>query len=1194
MTSLLNPLTVALRGSHLIEASAGTGKTYALVCLYVRLILGHGETCRAHLAAEQILVLTFTRAATHELRERIRERLVELRHYLQEITGAADDAARQAIIDRTDDDFMRGLLNEMASYDSALEHCTKAAAEMDKAAIHTIHSFCQKALQRFAFATGYPFDQTLDTDTAELKTNVANDYWRRFIQPASRWLYLELAAIKIKPSAHAVPLLEPGLLGKAFQHFDIETSADPQQRPFPHEVADHTDVTSRLVETRDKVRATLTEQWAPFNQWLRTQLTQKKLKAGSYKDAPFNALQAFVEGGHVETDKLCKFTPSHNGGFMWAKGKTQPLPESLTAPQRLGEFLDEYKDAPDFPIKTLLQHAADWMAAEMDKRLEQQGTITFDTMVTHLADALINDQHGALADLLAGTYPAALIDEFQDTDAGQYAIFNAIYRHRDPATYAWLMIGDPKQSIYGFRGADIETYVAAKKAVDEVHTLTTNFRSTTAIVAAANHLFLSSPLNPANRHDVEADPGIFGNTAIGYDPIAASGRDDIFTVDGQPASAVRLCYTDPVDTAVLGKEKATEDLAKQFAVRIMELLGQARNDHAGFTNGGRYTRLKPGDIACLVRNKNEAATLKVALQGHGVDSVFLSDKSNVYDSPTATDLFHILRALISPQEGRRVRAALGSDFLAWDSASLAAQIEDDEQWLRHLQVFRDLHDTWMRFGILPALHKLVHSLDVAARQRDERALTDYFHLAELLQQASAGLDGMEAVLDYLETAMADDNVGDNGEIQLRLENEHNRVRIMTIHMAKGLQFPLVMLPFTGVVQTPDRRDAPDEAMRLLYVAITRAIHACWIGLTPCRAGSGREHQLETTALGRLLFGERHLDLPAIDNTLDLLCDDTQYLRLDRNRQASGDTLQQDAHVPTPRLPALPAIRRPEPWGVTSYSRITRRASHAWFSAASERLLESDGHDAAIDASAARTIHDFQRGPEAGNLLHSLLEKAGNRGFSRCDTTLLTDIVQAGCRETHWQDDAPVLTDWLERLITTPLPLGGEPVAFTQFKATLAESEFWLRLDKTRLDDLEQLAHELLPGARDTLPHQQLNGMLKGFIDLLFCAEGRYYVLDYKSNYLGPDASAYTQENMRGAMLAHRYELQGMIYQLALHRLLRARLPDYDPAQHLGGSLFYFLRGIDSAERGLYHLNATPELIERIDALFDGRNTEKAT
>ncbi len=1164
----LNPFTLPLDGSRLIEASAGTGKTYTLAALYVRLVLGLGSTAFADgLPPEQILVLTFTRAATRELRQRIRERLDEAAAVLNHGISPRDP-------------FMEELLAACADNQQALaKRCTEAARQMDKAGIYTIHSFCQRVLKRFAFAARQTFEQELETDTAGLTQQAFDDYWRQFIQQQPATLANQL---------NKEGLNTPARLKNAANN-EIDTNEATEQQPLPDAIGQFVADSQVLSQLEDKAVRALRQEQQQLNDWLDAMLAGKYLSKKTCTAKRRKILNDAIDTGDLSRVEAV-FTPT---GLRWNKHKQQDIPANIEAAlNELAVYLDAKAEI-TFPREALLTHAANWTDVEIERQLESRAHITYDSMITALQRALENNPQRTLANQLFDAWPCTLIDEFQDTDPAQYAIFQHIYRDRDASAYLWLVIGDPKQAIYGFRGADIDIYIDAKEAIAESHrhTLGTNFRSSQGMVDATNCLFDTSPLS-----DTEA--GVFGHELIPFQPVAANGRNEIFEIDGEPVSPMTLVYP-PFELQSTG---ACQDaLAEVFANQIAELLVLGKQNRAGFRalSDNSFRPLRPQDITLLVRTGSQAKRLQSALSHHNISAVFLSDKTSIYASDEAQDLLTLLEAIAQPHDARLIRNALVTPLLNYSLDELTQQLEDDAHWQTLLTQFRAFHDQWQYRGVLAMLHQLVHELDLPQRQKDERTLTNLFHLAELLQDASQQLDGKAALLHYFATAIVEQTKSsdDSPELAPRLESERERLSIVTLHQSKGLEYPLVMMPFVSIAPDPKLEDDVNESMRLLYVGVTRARHACWVGLALNKRGAvgkSGKHQLETTAIGRLLFGEAHINEEAMDERLAALADG-QTITLDRevtdNAISAPDETRPALLSEAPELPT----RRPPYWRVTSYSGLYRQRSSSLFRADLERLDEEDDNEAASQITTNSGIHAFERGAAAGNLLHALLEAALQPDTrqqlmdgDQPNRQSIQQLVERFCRQPQWQDAQPLLADWLEQLLFTPLRLPEQTAQLIQLDAHLTEAEFWLRTDTLDTTELDALAAQLLPGERPLLDEKRLSGMLKGFIDLLFCVDGRYYVLDYKSNWLGANDTAYTQENMAQAMLSHRYELQALIYQQALHRLLQRRLPNYDPAQHLGGAVYFFLRGINADSQGLFTLPAQVQLLDAMETTLNQR------
>jgi exodeoxyribonuclease V beta subunit len=483
------------------------------------------------------------------------------------------------------------------------------------------------------------------------------------------------------------------------------------------------------------------------------------------------------------------------------------------------------------------------------------------------------------------------------------------------------------------------------------------------------------------------------------------------------------------------------------------------------------------------------------------------------------------------------------------------------------------------------LHDLLHAFDLPARLLarldGERALTNLLHLAELLQHAAASLDGEHALIRHLATQIANamDAQSETAEEQIvRLESEAELIKVITIHKSKGLEYPLVLLPFACSMREVDakgsfvwhdehgesrmdlaandsawiqaERERLQEDLRLLYVALTRARYACWLGIACYRVGNSKMPVLHKSAFGHVLSGGEVIQPQDLLPRLEALRGSHPGLHIQTLQAPATHPLKPTSDTVTPLWEARIYQGRPmERWWVASYSSLKYAESAEVRAPAPETanqdiLIEVGGEQPApseLAPAPAQGMHAFHAGAEAGTFLHDLLEWVADEEFADVsrDTVALEKEIARRCQRRGWQASIPLLSHWLPSLIRAPLPL----------------------------------------------PADRINGLLKGFIDLVAEYRGRYYVIDYKSNKLGTDASAYTPEAMRDSVLRERYDLQYAIYTLALHRQLRARLPGYDYERHMGGVAYLYLRGIDGASGGVHGERLPYALIDAMDRLF---------
>jgi exodeoxyribonuclease V beta subunit len=748
-------------------------------------------------------------------------------------------------------------------------------------------------------------------------------------------------------------------------------------------------------------------------------------------------------------------------------------------------------------------------------------------------------------------------------------------------------------------------------------------------VAAVNAVFAQ-----AERHATGAFH--FADRGLPFVPVQARGRTETFLCDGAEQPALRLWLLD--DEAPVGVRMYREQMAGACAAGIVDLLQAAERGACGFGMAeGAFTPLKPADIAILVRSHNEASEIRAALAQRNVRSVFLSDRDSVLESIEAHDVLLWLRAAAEPASDAAMRAALATRSLDLGYAELERLNVDERHWERRGQQWFELRETWRRGGVLAMLHRLLHVFDLPARLLNapggERALTNLLHLAELLQQAASTIEGEQALIRHLAERIADTSSHHGDDQIVRLESDDDLVKVVTIHKSKGLEYPLVFLPFAcasggsrgghgyryhdgdgaqlellsashdgageSVREAKDaaERAALQEDLRLLYVAMTRARHACWVGVAPVSHNTAKKPQVHRGAFGHLLTGGTEIDNGAIEGLLRELAKGHPSIVVEYMPAPHERAYEPTRRDETPLPARQPRIARAAPWWIASYSalRYADDAVVAPETAADDVIVEYASEPVATSADVA-TIHGFERGAEAGTFLHDLLEWVAEEGFAAiaADPARLRDTVARRCERRGWERAIEPLTGWLLGFLRTPLalPEGGKLVLGelddpSRYRAEL-EFLFEARGVDTLVLDRIVREHTLDGAARPSLAADKVNGMLKGFIDLIVEHEGRWYVADYKSNWLGVDDRAYTPAAMRHSILDSRYELQYALYLLALHRQLRARLgAAYDYDTHVGGAVYLYLRGIDGKGHGVHVERPPRAMIDALDALFEG-------
>ena len=1126
----LNVKTLPLSGRSLIEASAGTGKTYTITSLVLRCVLGRGIP--RPLEMREILIVTFTRAATEELRGRVRERL----HCAQKafLSGDADG-----------DPYIRELLADTAERERDIGRLRQAELDLDLAAIQTIHGFANSCLQQYAFESGVRFDVQLQEGQDPIETAVIRDVWRELIYPLSSFPASVMLSRFPDSDAFIIHLRAMA------QHPNTVLTGVPDKNWHALQL----DIQQRLHD--------LARLWSTRGEELLTALQSCRFNKGGRQgiERASGALQKLHSDGVEPAYHDVLGLSRHHLSAELSRNKQQVLPD-----HPLIEAIEGLCSVAGALAPRALHDAIPLVAERMEARKKQRNCIGFDDLLQLLDGALKGAGGTRLARVITDQYPLAMIDEFQDTDPVQWSVFRRIYADRG----ALLLIGDPKQAIYRFRGADIHTYIAARRDTEARFRLGVNYRSVPKLVDAVNALF---------QRRSDADP-FMAPEDIPFDPVTA-GQDAsaVLTINGDAIPPLQFMI-DPT----VGSQSKTQ-LAKVFSSHcvnhLAELLQQARSGQVRI--GER--RLVESDIAILVRGKDEAAKLTPLLDDAGIAWRYQAGAS-VYKSAEAQDMFNILIAVLARGQERSLRAAMGTALMCRRLDELEQLFTNEHVLATTQQVFEDLYDRWVRHGVLAMCRALLFAFNVPQRllcePRGERRLTDILHLAELLQLESDQLDSVESLLAVLSrriTATEDDAETH----QLRLESDAARVQIATMHASKGLEFPVVYIPFpwtareadfpvwydhrqqrywdlTGSVEAMQRADRERlaEDVRLLYVAFTRARQLCVSALAVVKPGGA-------------------------GNALDWLLDATDGNHPDRWQALAGcsgvalrevSALTQRRLEPVAITKASQAARMfagniPKNWGITSYSSLMRlanaRAEHVFRQPELQRESVLSGPIRQVTS-----LLDFDRGASHGSFLHGLLEHAdfASVAAGASQRSYIEKAVATAQYDAGW---VPVLEQMLTDVLCTPLD--GDQLRLATLPAVQRQSELGFDIslgwfDGHRLDALLR-ANGMLPDAAPTLDFQRVNGLLTGYVDLVFQYQGRYYVADFKSNYLGPRRSDYDTPAMTRSIVEHRYDLQYLLYSLALERHLKQRLGQrYDPDRHYGGVYYLYLRGMSaSAEDG---------------------------
>jgi exodeoxyribonuclease V beta subunit len=1197
----LDLVNVSLTGRKLVESSAGTGKTYAITSFYVRLLL------ERRLSVSQILVVTFTEAATEDLKRRIRTRIREAAGAFA--TGEAKDP------------FLAGLLRKTTDWTMAHGILSDALRTLDEAAIFTIHAFCQRVLQENAFESGSLFETDFITNQDALLREIVDDFWRAEVYPASPLFIRHAWQQSLTPES----LLEFAKQGIAWPLLEVIPKTEKPDLSVQKALEQALWSAYRsLGAAWESSKATVSDillnyQGLNRNTYRRPTVEDDLREMETYlvSQNPLSVPDGFEK---FCTSKLAKslkgnYGPPHHAFFVLCED-FRSLCEELQASFRQS-------------VLALKVRLAGFVRSELRKRKQQLHLRSFDDLLLDLHGVLTGSGRGVLAMALRQRYAAALIDEFQDTDPLQYGIFQRLFLVEPTVVgptgvgeTGIFLIGDPKQAIYSFRGADVFAYMQAARDIEERLTLDKNWRSTPRLVEALNHLFQNSP-----------DPFVFPE--IKFHAVQV-GRGDAgeFAWEGEASSApLKLWVMRRAESdQPISKGRAKEELPVAVASEVVRWLQAGTAGKAKVEN----KPLAPHHIAVLVRTNEEARRMQAALQNAEVPSVIHSDES-VFQSPEALELQRVLAGVAEPGNEGKVRAALATDLLGVTGVELARLAQDEIAWDGWLETFALYRGLWLDEGFMTMVAALITRQQVRSRllayPGGERRLTNVLHCCELLHQAAleSGL-GVEELLKWLTEERQQTGMAKLEENQIRLETDEQAVKIVTVHKSKGLQYPIVFCPFgwnTGAgsnevmfhdtnqagklvmdIGAADReahkriaeKENLAESARLTYVALTRAEYRCVLVW-------GAFRDAGKSALAYLLHPgrwKRDIPLEDVNKTFSALSDETiwndlERLALDgRTGIALSDVPSSsgEVYVPPARPPitlACRTLRReiPRGWGVASFSSLIAGRARDAELPDRDSIWGRRNEDVAPSPQArARTFLEFPRGRRAGTALHELFE-AVDFSLQSVDPArqLVKETLSQFGFEAAWQE---TVLQMLRDVLSVPLDRDKAEFSLSSLPQArrLHELEFSFPLDLLTSKRLRAAfaVHRsvevpiTLPEALEQLDFMPVRGAMKGFIDLVFEREGRFYLADWKSNFLGPDLEAYGQAALREVMMKELYVLQYHLYAVALDRYLAFRIPEYQYSTHFGGVYYLFLRGMRperGSEYGVFYDRPSEALVREL-------------
>jgi len=1213
-------LTSPLEGTNLIEASAGTGKTYAIAGLFLRLML------EKNLSINEILVVTFTVPATEELKDRIR---IKLREAIEAFNGA-----------RIADSFLIDLVRRHTDPKTALRSLGEALRSFDQAAIFTIHGFCRRILHENAFESGSLFDTELVTDQENLKREIVDDFWRTHFYTASSLFVNYSINNKFNPE-NLLSLL-------------ANRDAQPYLKIIPQVESPDTSAQEReFLDIFNKTRKAWQSARAEVEKLL---MNDEGLNRSKYSKAKVPVWIRSMDdvmstGGNnpILFQNFKKFTSSEINGAV-KNGHISPIHPFFELCERLREKQEELARIFDQRLMGLKVALFHYVHDELIKRKGEKNIQFFDDLLLKVYRALQEKDGEALARAIGNKFRAALIDEFQDTDPIQYAIFRKIFGSEKSTLF---LIGDPKQAIYSFRGADIFAYMDAARDVESRFTLGENWRSEPDLIAAINTIFTK-----VDR------PFIYKEIPFQSVSPAVNKSSESLIMDGKTELPLQLWFLDASKVAEPGKSmnkaQARELISKAVADEISRLINRGAKNRALI--GKRP--LSEGDIAVLVRTHYEARTMQKTLSALNIPSVLYTTE-NIFDSHEALEMERVLAGINEPNNDSLLKTALATDMMGIRGEELDDLIQDEAGWEKWLVKFQRYHDLWGNHCFIQMFRHLIVQEKVLTHLMPlpdgERRNTNLLHLAEVLHQTSIERKlAIAGLLKWL-SEQRDPSTPRLDEYQLRLESDENAVKLVTIHKSKGLEYPVVFCPFIWTGSRIKKNNNPftfhdslnnmrltldlgspgmdenrvfaekeelAENLRLLYVSLTRARNRCYLVW-------GRFRDAETSAPAYLFHQQGSWKgdnvVNSIEERLKSLSDEDMRAELkilvDNSdgiiRLSEMPTETGEKYSPLPEKEEVLSSRTfsgtiDRQWHISSFSSLisgqqysAELADHDAISLSARALQWQAGHDLWDLKEAGRPdsysqkdfeesvieeeppgIFSFPRGTKAGTCLHDIFE---HLDFVQKDTPVIEQLIANKLIEygfeLTWQE---TLYDMIHKVLSVPLEPERNDFTLSHIPShdRINELGFYFPLKSISTKKLNNIFAKYtgpdlstdFPERIERLDFNPVRGFMRGFMDMVFQFQGQFYLIDWKSNLLGSELEYYDQKGLAKAMKDEFYSIQCHIYTAALNQYLQLRLPGYTYETHFGGAYYIFLRGVypsKGTEFGIYRERPSGKFIHTL-------------
>ncbi|QJC33867.1 exodeoxyribonuclease V subunit beta [Enterobacteriaceae endosymbiont of Donacia provostii] len=1165
----LNPFKENFQGQYLIEASAGTGKTFTIIIIYLRMILGlHQKNFNIKpLNVEQILVVTFTDLATQDLYNKIKHSISLLK------IGCIQKKSKYDIIDN--------IIKDIKDYEIAYDLLLKAEKNIRNASIYTIHSFCQKILNLKNYEIyDYFLNKKIINNEIFLQKKAVIIFWKKYLYNLSKEIVKVILLFWKTPDD----------LLKSLLPFLSQHKLPIIKYPFKYKNI-----------------------YLQFNK-NKTYIINIKKYWIKYRHNIINIINKSNVNKHIYNKKFLLYWI--NIINEWSIKKTQ----NYFFPAELYRFSQEIlinntinKINPpiyilfkyiDIFIKKIINlkeliivKAIRYINKYIYKKKINNKEISFDDLLKILNKSLYTEPGIKIAKDIRKLFPVILIDEFQDTDIQQYNIFKKIYLNQK--NYLMILIGDPKQAIYSFRGADIFTYLRASLEIKKRYTLTYNWRSSSTMVNSVNKLF-------SNR----TYPFLFKN--IIFNPIKYTKKklNNHFIINNKIKSGITFWFIDNMQDINKYKKK----IAYICGYQICQLIILGKKGKAFFQINNKKKNIDITDITIIVRNRFEALILEKEFIKFNLPCIYLSNSNYIFEKPEAKELVFLLKTIINPDNKQEIKNILSSKL--FNIPLYFFQKNNQSHYIEKIiNQFNRYKSIWKKYGILYMLEeifikdKIISKINILENFIKDK-IKNILYIGEMIQISCPNNKDINKTIEWLLQQIKYTNQNFLNK-QTKLNHKVNKIKIITIHRSKGLQFPIVWLPFisSNIIEFINKEgiiyhnrknfkvtldfkkdkeskkffleETLSENLRLLYVSLTRSIFHCSIGIANLKFYNFQKSNLYLSYSNALFFLLKKKNYISDFHFKKILYNlknkdisiknftEKRKIKLNINIFTKKNNNKLFTTISTKKFLFINKI-------VSNFSKIKKQQNFNFNINYQYQFLQF------IKNNKKKTQHTLPIGKNTGVIIHKILEKLDfTKKISR--NFIKKELLKTKHISSTWHI---MITNWLNNILN--IPLGKNKIILNQINNNKKKTEFKFYLSIKK--NFSSIKYNNIINKYDFFSKKlntlNFNGFLSGIIDLIFIWKKKFYILDYKSSWLGKTCKDYKIKNIEKDIYLNYYNIQYQFYTLALHKYLKYRIKNYDYDKHFGGIIYLYIRGINlKNNNGIWEIKPTSQLINKLNNLF---------